>query len=180
MRVPYRPRNRSTVFSTWPAILSGWLCSNGGNGWTSTGQPRRVAMSLRWAAIAPHATTANGCAPNGSAPNGSAREGELVDEAVVEVGSVRELDILHLLEQRGRTGTFGLGQQGHLGPLACHVASAHDPQHGQLGYEADPDRARRRQVRTERAGQQHLGDVGLREADLLEQQPPPGRDRRLG
>ena len=50
-------------------------------------------------------------------------------------------------------------QRGDLGPLAGDVAGGHDPRQRQLGHEPDPDRAQRRQVGAEAAGQQHLGDL---------------------
>src|SRR4051812_34603315 len=97
-------------------MRSGRLCSSGGSGWTSTGQPRRAATSATWRAIAPHATTATvtshpfgslrtpstGCeeAEGVRSRPGSAGEGEAVDEPVVEVGAVGELDVVHLLQQR--------------------------------------------------------------------------------
>src|SRR5581483_5033184 len=49
----------------------------------------------------------------------------------------------------------------------------------ELRHEPDPDRARRRQVRAERAGEQHLLDLPLVDSELLDEELPPGRDRRL-
>ena len=40
----------------------------------------------------------------------SAGEGELLDEAVVEVGTVGEFDIVHLLQQRISSGAFARAQ----------------------------------------------------------------------
>src|SRR5829696_9730691 len=94
----------------------GWLCSRGGSGCTTTGQPRRAAISAAGWLRAPQATRASG---RGSEP-------ELVDEPVVEVGAVGELDIGHLLQQRLRTRTLADREQGHLRALARDVSGRDD------------------------------------------------------
>src|SRR4051812_15467706 len=115
----YRGRSRVTACSTAAAIRSGRLCSSGGSGCTSTGHARRAATSATWRAMAPHATTAVRTSPGrtrdspGGTRNspGSGREGEAVDEAVVEVGAIGELDVVHLLQERLRRGPLAQRQE---------------------------------------------------------------------
>src|ERR687892_2676736 len=88
----------SACASTSAAIRSGWLCSSGGSGCTSAAHPRRDTIAaIDWAS-APHAMIV---ARDSSA---AAREGQLLDETVVEVSTVGELDIVHLLQQRPGAG----------------------------------------------------------------------------
>ena len=150
------------------------LCSNGFSGCTSTAQPRRDAICATCWASAPHA--------HDRVPRPQRHAGKASSSTNRSLKSVRSDSSTYcdLVQQRHRAGPLRLGQQRHLGALAGDVARADDPQHRQLGHQADPDRARRRQVRPERPGQQHLRHVRLLHADLLEQQPPPGRDRGLG
>src|SRR6266545_6540623 len=110
----------------------------------------------------------------------SAGEGEVVDETVIEVGPIRQFDVAHLFEQSGGADPLPYAQQRHLGALPRHVARADDPQHGQLGDQADAYGAGGGQVAAEGAGEQHLLDVARPDAELFEQQRPAGRDRRLG
>ena len=56
------------------AIFSGRLCSAGGNGWTSIGQPRRSAIALTCSASAPQAITPTGGA---GLPSPSAHAGKV-------------------------------------------------------------------------------------------------------
>ena len=93
--------------SEYWVIFSGRLWRRAGSGRTTSGQPRRAAMSLMCAARAPQAMTSI--------------ERELVDEPVVEVGAVGELDIPHLLEEGQGGGAFADGEQGHLGAFAGDV-----------------------------------------------------------
>src|SRR5687768_1887617 len=109
---PYDSASRPASVRTSSAIRPGWLCSRGGSGCTSTGQPRRSTTAAAGWAMAPQATSATRSGP----------ERQLLDEGVVEVGAVGELDILHLLQQRQRAGPFAHGQQGHLRALAGDVA----------------------------------------------------------
>ena len=51
---------------------------------------------------------------------------------------------------------------------------------GSFGHQPDPDGGGGGEVAAERAGEQHLLDVAVLEAELLEQQRPAGRDRGLG
>src|SRR5215475_12813316 len=97
-------------------IFSGRLCRLAGSGRTLTGHPRRTAISLMCPARAPQAMT-------------SVSERELADEPVVEVGSVGEFDIPHLLEEGQGGGAFADGEQRHLGALPGHVAGRDDTAH---------------------------------------------------
>ena len=91
-----------------------------------------------------------------------------------------ELDVAHLAHDRVRLRPLAVAERGDLRPLPRDVAGRDDPRQRHPRHEPDPDRARRRQVGAERAGEQHLGDVlGLR-AQLAEQDLPAGRDRGLG
>src|SRR5215469_12384912 len=94
--------------SEYSGIFFGRLWRLAGSGRTTSGQPRREAISLMWAARAPQAMTSI--------------EPELVDEAVVEVGAVGELDIFHLLEEGQGGGALADGEQRHLGAFAGHVS----------------------------------------------------------
>jgi hypothetical protein len=80
------------VRSAYSVIFSGRLWRRAGSGRTTSGQLRRVAICLMWAAKAPQAMTSI--------------EPELVDEAVVEVGAVGEFDIFHLLKEGQGGGAF--------------------------------------------------------------------------
>src|SRR4051812_19594465 len=128
---------------TSSAISWGWLCSSGGSGCTSTGQPRRSTIVAAGWARGPPATRAGRAAGWARAPQatsavrGSAAEAELVDEEVVEVGAVGELDIGHLLQQGLRAGPLADREQGHLRALAGHIAGRDDPQHRELWHQAD-------------------------------------------
>ena len=53
-------------------------------------------------------------------------QGELADEPVVEVASVGEFDIPHLLQEGESGRSFPEGEQRHLGALAGHVAGRDD------------------------------------------------------
>src|ERR1039458_9276847 len=102
--------------STAGAILPGWLCSSDGRQCSSTGQPRRAAMSRTWPPSAPHAITARageGLVTGTGCGSGavSGRERQLLDEGVVEVRAVGELHILHLLDQRQGTGPLPHGDR---------------------------------------------------------------------
>src|SRR5688500_7470827 len=110
---------------TSPAICCGWLCSSGGSGCTSTGQPCRATIPAAGWAMAPQAMSA----VRWSTPASDRGEPELLDELVVEVGAVGELDIGHLLQQRLRAGPLADRQQGHLRPFAGDVAGGDDAQH---------------------------------------------------
>src|SRR5215218_1252897 len=154
----------------------GWLCSSGGSGWTSTGQPTRPTSSAQGWAIAPQAMSAS----TPCRDPWSDREREEVDEPVVEVGAVGELDIAHLLEQRSGAGALLHAQQAHLGALAGDVARGDDAEHRQPGDQPDADRRGGGEVAPERPGQQHLLDLARLEAELLEEQRPSGGDRGLG
>src|SRR4051794_40062523 len=114
----YAGVSRSTSARTCGAISRGLLCSNGGNGWTSRGQPVAAAIKAAGWASAPQATSATRPDRAASSRGSSGTEGELLDEAVVEVAAVGELDIGHLLQQRRRTRALTDGQQCHLRPLA--------------------------------------------------------------
>ena len=85
------PRSRSSAVDRG-AIRSGRLCSSGGSGRTSTSQPRRRA-------IASHVERERAAGDDRPA---SYREPQLVDEQVVEVGAAGELDVLDLVDDRGR------------------------------------------------------------------------------
>ena len=108
--------------------------------------------------------------------------GELkqLDETVVEVSTIGELDIVHLLQQRHGAGSLPHAEKGHLRPLARDVAGTHDAEHWQFGHETEPYGARRREVAAKRSGKQHLSDVARLEASVLEQQMPARRDGRFG
>src|SRR5262249_15014755 len=99
--------------SEYSMIFSGRLCRLGGSGRTLTGHRRRAAISLMCPARAPQAMT-------------SMSEGELGDEPVVEVGSVGEFDIPHLLKEGQGGGAFAEGEQRHLGTLPGDVAGRDD------------------------------------------------------
>ena len=78
-------------------------------------------------------------------------------------------------ERRGR-GALLRREQDHLRALARDVAGRDDPRQRELRHEADADGAGGREVRAERAGQQHLLDVG----DLRRRAPrraAPSRSR---
>ena len=124
------------------------LYGNGGRRWCSIYQRRRATIWRIDAPIAPRAITATG--------TGSDREGQLIEELVVEIATVGELYILHLLEQRHGTRTLPHVEQGHVRALASHVARTHIPEHWQLGHQTKPDRARRREVVVEQSGKQYL------------------------
>src|ERR1700759_3366257 len=100
--------------SEYSVIFSGRLWRRAGSGRTTSGQPRRAAISLMCEARAPQAMTSTALLARGG-------EGELVDEPVVEVGAVGELDIPHLLEEGQGGGAFADGKQGHLGAFAGDV-----------------------------------------------------------
>src|SRR6201993_1271600 len=121
--------------SEYRVIFSGRLWRRAGSGRTTSGQPRRGAMSLMCAARGAQAMTSI--------------EGELVDEPVVEVGAVGELDISHLLEEGQGGGAFADGKQGHLGALAGDVPGGDHAADRDGGDEADADRGLRRQVGAE-------------------------------
>ena len=63
-------------------------------------------------------------------------------------------------------------EQRHLRALAGDVSGGDDPRQRKLRDEPDPDRARGREVRAERAGEQHLLDVALVDPELLDEEPP--------
>ena len=109
----------------------------------------------------------------------SAGQRELVDEAVVEVGPVGELDVLDVVEHRGRSVALLDGEERHLRALSGDVAGRDDPRQGKPRDEADPDRTRRREVGAERSGEEHLLDLADVDAELLDEQAPARRDRRL-
>src|ERR1700759_2903234 len=118
--------------SEYSVIFSGRLWRRAGSGRTTSGQPRRAAISLMWAARAPQAMTSTAPLAFGAmVPTDPPLEGELVDEPVVEVGAVGELDIPHLLEEGQGGGAFADGKQGHLGALAGDVPGR--------DHAADPD-----------------------------------------
>src|SRR4051812_46076094 len=114
-----------------------------------------------------------------SRPSSSGRQGELVDEAVVEVGPVGELDVLDVVEHRGRRVTLLNGEEGHLRSLPGHVARRDDPRQCQPGNETDLDRARWGEVGAEGTGEEHLLDLADIDAELLDEEAPARRDRRL-
>ena len=58
-----------------------------------------------------------------------------------------------------RGGAFGDREGDDLRALACDVAGGDDPRQRQLRHEPDLDRARRRQVRAERAAEEDLRDL---------------------
>src|ERR1035441_1396558 len=96
--------------STRGAIPWGRLCNRAGMRWVSTSQPRRSTIWRIGGPSAPQAMMAVLVVT-------SVREGQLVDESVVEVGSVGELDVLHLVEQGHRAGPLAHAEQRHLGPF---------------------------------------------------------------
>ena len=170
-RVVRRPQLARPARSTSPAICCGWLCSSGGSGCTSTGQPCCSTIRAAGWAIAPQAISA-AVRPQGKARRSTNRSLKSArSESSTYSTSSSSVD---------RTRALAQGQQGHLRSLARDVARGDDAEHGQLRHQPDPDRRGRGEVGAERAGQQHLLDVAVLEPELLEQQRPAGRDRGLG
>src|SRR5215472_15030410 len=166
--------------SEYSMIFSGRLCRLAGSGRTLTGHPRRAAISLMCAARAPQAMTSmSALLARGGDPYPPS-EGELADEPVVEVGSVGEFDIPHLLKEGQGGGAFADREQRHLGALPGDVAGRDDAADRDVRDEAGADRRLRRQVGAEGAGQQHLLDVIFGQAGLFEEDAPAGGDRGLG
>src|SRR5215475_8887203 len=95
-----------------------------------------------------------------TATGGSGREGEQVDESVIEVSPIGEFDVFDLVEQGERTGPLADAEQCHLRALPGDVTGADDTKHRHLRNQAYPDRAGGGEVGTERAGQEHLLDIG--------------------
>src|ERR1700733_7082361 len=136
---------RATARSASKMIFCGRLCKIAGRDRTVTGHPRRATISRTCPASAPQARISTGgallaggalCSP-GTPQTPVAltpREIELVDEAVVEVGTVGELDIPHLLQQGQAARPLAQAEQRHLRPLARYVAGRHHARHRHLGH----------------------------------------------
>src|SRR6185312_9538059 len=99
---------------------------------------------------------------------------------IVEVRPPRQLHVLDLAQDRVRLGALAQAERSDLRAFAGDIAGRHDARERELWYQADPDRAQRRQVGPEAPGEQHLGDVARLDAELAQEDVPAGRDRRLG
>ena len=90
-----------------------------------------------------------------------------------------QLDVGDLVEDGVRGGALGDRQRDDLRALAGDVAGGDDPRQRQPRHEPDLHRARSGEVRAERAAEQHLRDLRRVDAEVVAEDRPAGRDRRL-